>query len=172
MASVNDSQFTNTAEWMQSPTRQVLTFFLNDEEYGVDILQVNEIREWTPITTLPEAPSFIKGVINLRGNIVPIIDLRQRFGLETVEYGPTTVVIVLNIDCQDGAIVIGIVVDAVSDTHMFNQSELKASPDCAGNINVRYLQGLVEIDEKLVLLLDVNKLLSEAQLEQLDTVTD
>ena len=98
MQATNNKTSNNAVEWMQSGARQFLTFFLNDEEYGVDILQVNEIREWTPITTLPETPSFVKGVINLRGNIVPIIDLRALFNFKSVEYGPTTVVIVLNIN--------------------------------------------------------------------------
>ena len=171
MQSANEPQINNTVEWMQSGARQFLTFFLNEEEYGVDILQVNEIREWTPITTLPETPSFIKGVINLRGNIVPIIDLRERFSFSSVEYGPTTVVIVLNINSNGNQIVMGIVVDAVSDTHTINQSEIKSSPDCGGSISVKYLQGLVEIDEKLVLLLNIDMLLTEHQLEQLEDVS-
>jgi len=159
-----------TMEWMQSGACQFLTFYLNEEEYGVNILQVNEIREWTPITTLPETPSFIKGVINLRGHIVPIIDLRERFSLEQVEYGPTTVVIVLNVIHNETETVMGIVVDAVSDTHTVNQADIKASPTCAGSISVKYLQGLVEIDDRLVLLLDIDRLLTEQQFEQLEQI--
>ena len=171
MQVTNETGGTNTVEWMQTGARQFLTFFLNDEEYGVDILQVNEIREWTPITTLPETPSFVKGVINLRGNIVPIIDLRERFYLKSTEYGPTTVVIVLNVNNNGSQVVMGIVVDAVSDTHTINQSEIKSSPDCAGSINIQYLQGLVEIDHKLVLLLDIDLLLTDHQLDQLGQVS-
>lgn len=170
MQTNNENQSANTMEWMQSGACQFLSFFLNDEEYGVNILQVNEIREWTPITTLPETPSFIKGVINLRGHIVPIIDLRERFSLEQVEYGPTTVVIVLNINHNDSETVMGIVVDAVSDTHTVNQADIKPSPDCAGSINVKYMQGLVEIDQRLVLLLDIDRLLTDHQFNQLEHI--
>ncbi|NRA85531.1 MAG: purine-binding chemotaxis protein CheW [Gammaproteobacteria bacterium] len=171
MQATNNKTSNNAVEWMQSGARQFLTFFLNDEEYGVDILQVNEIREWTPITTLPETPSFVKGVINLRGNIVPIIDLRALFNFKSVEYGPTTVVIVLNINNDGQQLVMGIVVDAVSDTHTINQGEIKKSPNCAGSINIKYLQGLVEIEGKLVLLLDIDKLLTDHQLEQIEQVS-
>jgi len=168
MQANKETQNATTMEWMQSGACQFLTFYLNEEEYGVNILQVNEIREWTPITTLPETPSFIKGVINLRGHIVPIIDLRERFSLEQVEYGPTTVVIVLNVNHNETETVMGIVVDAVSDTHTVNQADIKASPNCAGSISVKYLQGLVEIDDRLVLLLDIDHLLTEQQFEQID----
>ncbi len=171
MQQTNEYDGNNTIEWMQTGAKQFLTFHLNNEEYGVDILKVNEIREWTPITTLPETPSYIKGVINLRGNIVPIIDLRERFSFEFIEYGPTTVVIVLNINHNGTIIVMGIVVDAVSDTHTINQSEIKVSPSCAGSINSKYLYGLVEINEKLVLLLNIDKLLTDDQIGELSQVS-
>ena len=158
---------TNHSSWLQSDTEQILTFSLNDEEYGVNILMVNEIREWSNITTIPGIANYVKGVLHLRGNIVPIIDLREKFGLDPIPYGPTTVVILLNIVNSDTQSVIGIVVDSVSDTHAVNHKDIREKPSVGGFIDVAYIQGLVEVDERLVLLLDVNKLLSESQLEQL-----
>ncbi|PKF57128.1 chemotaxis protein CheW [Alteromonadales bacterium alter-6D02] len=157
---------------MQEGSQQFLTFHLDDEEYGVDILKVNEIREWAPITTIPDIPSFIKGVINLRGNIVPIIDLRERFSIEAKEYGPTTVVILINVNHQDTELVIGVVVDSVSDTHSVNQQDIRPKPAIGGIIDAQYLSGLVEIEQKLVLLLNVDKLLTDNQLTQLGTVSE
>ncbi|NRA53913.1 MAG: purine-binding chemotaxis protein CheW [Gammaproteobacteria bacterium] len=166
MQPVNSQQTNHNIDWMQDGMRQFLTFILNGVEYGVDILQVHEIRGWTETTQLPDTPPFIKGVINLRGTIVPILDLRERFSLASVEYGPTTVVIVLNINNNGKALVLGIVVDAVSDTHMINQADIRSTPDCSESLNTQYLQGLVEIDEKLILLLNVDTLLSPQQLDQ------
>ena len=166
MQPVNAQQANHNIEWMQDGMRQFLTFCLNDEEYGVDILQVNEIRGWAPTTNLPDTPPFVKGVINLRGIIVPIIDLRERFSLETIEYGPTTVVIVLNVNNNGKNLVLGIVVDAVSDTHTVNQSDIRLSPDYGDTLNTQYLQGLVEIEDKLILLLNIDTLLTAQQLEQ------
>ena len=166
MQPVNSQQTNHNIDWMQDGMRQFLTFILNGVEYGVDILQVHEIRGWTETTQLPASPPFIKGVINLRGTIVPILDLRERFSLASVEYGPTTVVIVLNINNNGKALVLGIVVDAVSDTHMINQADIRSTPDCSESLNTQYLQGLVEIDEKLILLLNVDTLLSPQQLDQ------
>ncbi|NRA59334.1 MAG: purine-binding chemotaxis protein CheW [Psychrobium sp.] len=156
----------NKQQWNENDGQQFLTFQLNDEEYGVNILQVNAIRKWTPITTLPNIPSFIKGVLDLRGEIVPIIDLRLRFSIEAVEYGPTTVVILLNVNHDGNQVVMGIVVDAVSDTHSVNTADIRPSPTVGGIIDVNYLQGLVEIDDKLVLLLNVDKLLTSKQISQ------
>jgi len=158
-------------EWMPSDTEQILTFSLNNEEYGVNILQVNEIREWTNITTIPDVPNYVRGVLNLRGNIVPIIDLRIRFSIEPIDYGPTTVVILLNIRNNETENVIGIVVDSVSDTHSVSKEDIRDKPTVGGFIDIEYIQGLVNVDEYLVLLLDINKLLSEHQIEELKQAT-
>ena len=140
-------------------TDQYLTFIMAGEEYGVDILRVQEIRGWESVTPIPNAPSHIKGVINLRGTIVPIIDLRQRFGLSKAEYGPLTVVIVLKVSTRKGARVMGIVVDAVSDVYSLSSDEMKAAPDLGDNVNTSYIKGLVNVGNKMVILLDINELL-------------
>ncbi len=157
-------------DWDEGDVTQILTFTLNDEEYGVDILQVNTIREWEPITSLPDTPDYIKGVLNVFDSIVPIIDLRLRFGLPQVEYTPTTVVILLNVHYQDKNLVIGIVVDSVSDTYTIKPENIKQKPQVGEHIKVNYLKGLIDIDDSLILLLDSSKILSEQQLAQVSDI--
>lgn len=139
---------------------QYLTFMLNEEEYGVDILRVQEIKGWDNVTPIPNTPEFIKGVINLRGTIVPIIDLRQRFNLESVEYGPMTVVVVLKVISEDRERTMGIVVDAVSDVYNVPEGEIKPAPDFGSSINMKYVHGLATVSEKMVIILDIDYLLS------------
>ena len=147
-------------------TDQYLTFIMADEEYGVDILSVQEIRGWESVTPIPNTPPHVKGVINLRGTIVPIVDLRQRFGLENVEYGPLTGVILLKVATRKGARVMGIVVDAVSDVYSLAEEEMKAAPDLGDHVNTLYIKGLVNVNNKMVILLDINELLGA------DTIPD
>src|SRR5215510_408011 len=104
--------------------KQYLTFLLADTEYGLDILRVQEIRCWDTVTPLPNTPEYVRGVMNLRGTIVPIIDLRQRFGLESMVYGPTTVVVVLNVMHDHGRRIMGVVVDAVLDVYNIADAEM------------------------------------------------
>ncbi len=144
----------------QSVGDQYLTFLLEGEEYGIDILKVHEIRGWTAATPIPNAPPWMKGVINLRGLIVPIIDLRQRFGLEPLEYGPMTVVIVLNIRSHRGEQIMGIIVDGVSDTCNIDDQGLRPAPDMGGVISTDYIHGLATVEQKLVIILDIDHLLS------------
>lgn len=150
-----------TDEMSFEPSEQYLTFFMDDEEYGVDILSVQEIRGWEHATSIPNAPSHVKGVINLRGTVVPIVDLRQRFGIDQIEYGPTTVVIVLKVlEGRSGNKVMGIIVDAVSDVHNFKVSDIQSSPEVADNSNTAYIKGLGNVGEKMVILLDIKALLN------------
>ncbi|MBQ4859522.1 chemotaxis protein CheW [Pseudoalteromonas agarivorans] len=137
--------------------KQFLTFIMADEEYGVDILTVQEIRSWEEITELPNSPDFVKGVINLRGTIVPIIDLRLRFGLPSVEYGSLTVVIVVKVEFEQGSKIMGIAVDAVSDVYSIAEQDAKAVPSLSESNSCEYVAGLVNVGEKMVALIDLQK---------------
>lgn len=148
---------------------QYLTFILSGEEYGVDILRVQEIRGWESVTSLPNAPEYIKGVINIRGTIVPIVDLRMRFGMEHAEYSPITVVIVLKILNKAGRErVMGIVVDAVSDTYSIPEDSMKDAPEFGDHIDLAYVKGLATVDEKMLILLDIDELLNSGDMASLE----
>ncbi|AXQ14072.1 MULTISPECIES: chemotaxis protein CheW [Shewanella] len=148
-----------TSAAAEDQSQQYLTFMMADEEYGVDILSVQEIRGWEATTVIPNAPPHVKGVINLRGTIVPIIDLRQRFGIKTLAYGPTTVVIVLKVRLDKQHKVMGIVVDAVSDVFSITQSEIRSAPDFGQDTDMRFIHGLTCVADKMVILLNINMLL-------------
>ena len=149
---------------------QFLTFIMNNEEYGVNILCVQEIRGWESATPLPNAPAHIKGVINLRGTIVPIIDLRQCFGLQGIEYTPVTVVIVLKVESSKGSRIVGIVVDAVSEVYTIGDSDIKLAPDLGDSIDTDYVRGLVSVDEKMIILLEIDRLLNFGQVPDLNQI--
>lgn len=140
--------------------QQYLTFIMAGEEYGVDILAVQEIRGWEATTVVPNAPEYIKGVINLRGTIVPIMDLRSRFSLERVEYSPVTVVIILKVETERGERVMGIVVDAVSDVHSISDSDTRNSPELIEDLNTEFIRSLVSVNDNMIILLDVQRLLT------------
>lgn len=163
----------NTAEAME-PTGvevvtdlscQYLTFLLADEEYAVDILRVIEIKGWQEATHIPNTPDYVQGVINIRGTIVPIIDLRKRFGLPPREYGPTTVVIVVKVDTGDRARTMGIVVDGVSEVYNITGDEMKPPPEFGGSVSIEYVKGLATVQEKMVIALDINRLLNADEID-------
>ncbi|MCX7088420.1 MAG: chemotaxis protein CheW [Methylococcales bacterium] len=149
---------------------QYLTFQLADESYGVEILKVQEIRGWEPVRDIPNTPRFIKGALNLRGAIVPVVDLRERFGMPVVEYTPITVVIVLCVNNEDGAHIIGVVADTVSDVLDIKLSDIKKSPDLGAKIDTRYMRGMYVYKQRMVMLLDADKLLNPAEFEGLGKV--
>ncbi len=159
MSSVSDSTRLEISSDTQADSSQYLTFLLGGEEYGVDILRVQEIKGWDNVTQIPNTPDYIKGVINLRGAIVPIIDLRQRFNLENTQYGPTTVVIVLKVRNNEKERTVGIVVDAVSDVYNIAGDDMKPPPDF-GDIDVEFVNGLATIDDKMVITLNIDELLN------------
>lgn len=140
---------------------QYLTFTLGEEHYGIDILRIQEIKGYTAITHIPNTPEFIKGVLNLRGTIVPIVDLRTKFGMERVDYTRFTVIVVVVVRGR----VIGIVVDAVSDVLNIAKKELQPPPEFGARVDVSFLNGIGKCGEKLVALLDIDRLLSEAEVE-------
>lgn len=147
--------------------REILVFTLGREEYGIDILKVQEIRGYDAVTTLANMPAFIKGVINLRGAIVPIIDMRLKFKLGQAEYNQFTVVIILNI----GKRVVGIVVDGVSDVLTLNPDQIRPAPEFGNTLNTEYLSGLGAIDERMIILMDIEKLMTSPELQLVESVT-
>ena len=149
---------------------QYLTFSLAGEEYGIDILKVQEIRGWAPVTKVPNAPSFVRGVMNLRGAIVPVIDLRQRFGLEAGAYTKTTVVIVVTVRGSGGDRIIGAVVDGVSDVLNVEAAAIQPAPDFGTAVHTEFISGLVTIEAGMVMLLDVDRLLSVEEMFALEAV--
>lgn len=155
-----------------SEANQYLTFIMNGEEYGVDILCVQEIRGWESATPLPNAPKHIKGVINLRGTIVPIIDLRQCFGLPAIDYTPVTVVIVLKVQYQDTSRIIGIVVDGVSDVYALADNDMRQAPDLGHAVDTHFIKGLVSIDKKMVILLKLDQLLDIDEMPNLANIQE
>ncbi len=144
---------------------QFLTFELAGEAYGIEILKVQEIRGWEPVREIPNTPDYIKGALNLRGEIVPIIDLRERFGMEKTEYSPITVVIVLCVESSQGSNVMGIVADAVSDVLDITLADIKDSPKLGSKIDTRYMRGMHVGGKNMVMLLDTDKLLDSEEFE-------
>ena len=153
------------------PSEQYLTFYIEDEIYGVDILSVQEIRGWEPATEIPNAPDYIKGVINLRGTVVPITDLRCRFGIKQFEYSGVTVVIVIKVQSGKSEKTMGIVVDAVSDVSNFNRSDIHPAPELSENKNTAFVKGLGSAENKMVILLDINKLMNTSDEEDLSSIS-
>jgi len=153
--------------------KELLTFFLAGEEYGVDILRVQEIKGWDSVTNIPNMPEYIRGVINIRGSIVPIIDMRLRFNLEKKEYTATTVVIILNVLSKgNDDRIMGVVVDAVSDVYNVPINDVKASPDFGTAIDTEFVTGLATIDEKMIIVLDIDHMLNAAELAVVDKIVD
>lgn len=143
---------------------QYLTFILNDEEYGVNILKVRGIQGWEKTTPIPNVPDYVLGVINLRGEVVPIIDLRKRFDLEVIPYDARTVVIVVrveqkNIEQANNERIIGLVVDAVSEVYKVNPADLKQTPDFNGDVDTDFVRDLAMIEDKMVMLLEIDNLI-------------
>ena len=151
-------------------SQQYLTFILGVEEYGVDILRVQEIKGWDTATEIPNTPDYIQGVMNLRGIIVPIIDLRKRFDLEKVEYGKTTVVIVLKVKSNDKERTMGFVVDAVADVYDVSEEQLKPPPDFGCKVGTEFVKGLATMDEKMIILLDIDQLMNNGVLQDSEQV--
>jgi purine-binding chemotaxis protein CheW len=143
---------------------QYLTFTLGKEEYAVDILKVQEIRSYDAVTAIANAPGFIKGVINLRGVIVPIVDMRIKFSVGEPSYDEFTVVIILNVLNR----VLGIVVDGVSDVIALPPDQMKAAPEFGAALDTQYIRGLGTVDERMIILVDIEKLMSSRDMELMD----
>jgi len=148
---------------MKDNAREMLVFKLGSEEYGVDILKVQEIRGYEKVTPIPRSPDYLKGVVNLRGTIVPVIDLRIRFGMPDPAYDSLTVVIVLRIAGR----VVGAVVDAVSDVVRLAENEIREAPKLGAMVDSSYLSGVATQGDRMILALDIEKLLSAAEMNLL-----
>ncbi|MFT3931717.1 MAG: chemotaxis protein CheW [Spongiibacteraceae bacterium] len=148
-----------------SAPQEYLTFILGEEEYGIDILCVQEIRGYDAVTAIANAPPFIKGVINLRGTIVPIVDMRIKFNLSKATYDDFTVVIILNVLQRT----VGIVVDGVSDVVALTEGDIKSPPEFGSAFDTQFLTGLGVINERMLILVDIEKLLSSKDLSLMDS---
>ncbi len=144
-----------------------LTFSLSDEEYGIGILKIKEIIGMMPITSVPQTPGFVKGVINLRGKVIPVVDLRLRFGMPSIDYDERTCIIVVEIDSQGVDIVIGIVVDSVSEVLNIKGDEIEDTPTFGTRLNTDYILGMAKMDGKVKILLDIDEVLGADDLAML-----
>ncbi|WP_293009124.1 chemotaxis protein CheW [Nitrosomonas sp.] len=158
IASLADSHLNN----------EFLTFCLGKEEYGIEILKVQEIRGYDAITQIANAPNFIKGVVNLRGIIVPIIDMRIKFKLSDVTYDQFTVVIILNVSGR----VVGVVVDGVSDVITLEAEQMRPTPGLGSVIDTEYIMGLGAVGERMLILIDIEKLMSSSGMELIEQSID
>ena len=145
-------------------TREYLTFTLGDEEYGIDILKVQEIRGYDAVTKIANSPDFIKGVINMRGIIVPIIDMRLKFHLGQVEYNEFTVVIILNISGR----IVGVVVDGVSDVIALRGEQVRPAPEFGAVLDTAYIDGLATLDERMIIMVDIERLMTSQEMGLVD----
>ena len=141
-----------------------LTFSLADEEYGLGILKVKEIIGMMPITSIPRTPEYVKGVINLRGKVIPVLDLRLKFGIAASDYTERTCIIVVEIQKGGGAIMVGIVVDSVSEVLNIKGEEIEATPTFGAKLNTDYILGMAKVENRVKILLDIDRVLSKEEI--------
>lgn len=159
----------NSSTDISETADQFLTFLIDDEEYGIEILKVQEIKSWGPYTPLPKSPDYVLGVINLRGAIVPIIDLRARFGLQMVDYTDTTAVIIVRTDVGEDARIIGLVVDCVSEVYHLSPDAIQDASESKAAEKGNYVRGFGQIDDKLVILVNLDPIITQSlgQIQQM-----
>jgi len=153
---------------MTSREGKYLTFSLADEEYGIGILKVKEIIGMMSITSVPQTPGFVKGVINLRGKVIPVVDLRLKFGMESTEYTERTCIIVVEITSNSREVLIGIVVDAVSEVLNIREDDIEDTPTFGARLNTGYILGMAKVDGEVKILLDIDKVLSSEEIAVLN----
>lgn len=149
---------------------QFLGFTVDNEDYGVNILRVQEIRGWEEVREIPNTPDYIKGVLNMRNTVVPIIDLRIRLGQKDVEYNATTVIIVLSVEHEKNSHMVGIVVDSVSDVLDIKENNIKPAPNFGTKINIEYISGMFMLGERMIVLVDADKLLNPEEMSVLEII--
>jgi len=145
-----------------------LTFTLAEEEYGIGILKIKEIIGMMPVTSVPQTPAFVKGVINLRGKVIPVIDLRLRFGMGEIDYTDRTCIIVVEIEAESGMVLIGIVVDAVSEVLNIKGEDIEDTPTFGAKLDTEYILGMAKLEGGVKILLDINKVLSASEISELE----
>jgi purine-binding chemotaxis protein CheW len=145
-----------------------LTFSLANEEYGIGILKIREIIGMMPITSVPQTPAFVKGVINLRGKVIPVLDLRLRFGMQEIEYSERTCIIVVEITGQAGKIQIGSVVDSVSEVLNIKGEDIENTPTFGASLDTEYILGMAKMEGGVKILLDIDKVLSDGEIAALE----
>jgi purine-binding chemotaxis protein CheW len=145
-----------------------LTFTLAEEEYGIGILKIKEIIGMMPITSVPRTPDFVKGVINLRGQVIPVVDLRRRFGMNEIDYTERTCIIVVEIKGETGTVMIGIVVDSVSEVLNIKGEDIEATPTFGARLNTDYILGMAKVGGGVKILLDIDRVLGAEELAELE----
>ena len=153
---------------MEDKEGKYLTFTLAEEEYGIGILKIKEIIGMMAITTVPQTPKFVKGVINLRGKVIPVIDLRLRFGMESMDYTERTCIIVVEMDGTANTVQIGIVVDAVSEVLNINGKDIEDTPTFGTKLDTTYILGMAKMEGGVKILLDIDRVLKAEEVEMLD----
>jgi len=144
-----------------------LTFKLAEEDYGISLLKVREIIGMMPITSVPRTPDFVKGVINLRGKVIPVTDLRLRFGIPEIDYTERTCIIVVEIAGEGGTMQIGIVVDAVTEVLPVREEEIEPAPTFGASVDTRYILGMANMENTVKILLDIDRVLTSDEIEAL-----
>jgi len=147
-----------------------LTFTLCNEEYGICILKIKEIIGMMPITTVPQTPDYIKGVINLRGKVIPVVGLRRRFGMEAIDYTERTCIIVVETEGQDRVLPIGIIVDSVSEVINIKGEDIEETPTFGANLKTEYILGMAKMEGGVKILLDIDKVLNTTEIEIIEKI--
>ena len=153
---------------MKDREGKYLTFTLAEEEYGIGILKIKEIIGMLPITPVPRTPPFVKGVINLRGKVIPIIDLRLKFGMEEIDYTDRTCIIVVEIEGESGTILMGIVVDTVSEVLNIKAEDIEDTPTFGTDLNTEYILGIAKMEVGVKILLDIDKVLNTEEIAAME----
>ena len=165
MAMDNEKTTTAVAREKTNRTGKYLTFFLSNESYGVDVLKVREIIRFLKITPVPQMPAYVKGVINLRGKVLPVIDLRLKFGLEATEATERTCIVVVRVVSSGHDITLGMIVDSVEEVINLNESEIEETPEFGAKVDTGYLMGMAKVKGVIKTLLDIDKVVSPESLQ-------
>ena len=169
-STINAPSESATSAKVDERAGKYLTFLIGKEEFGVAVLKVREIMGILDITAVPQTPAYLKGVINLRGKVIPVVDLRLKFGLESIDYTQRTCIIVVQLQGSAGSLLMGIVVDEVSEVLTLASSDIENTPDFGANVETKYILGMAKVKGKVKILLDINEVLTAGEIDGLETV--